>query len=71
MTRVGILVRCHTCGNTKVPIGRSAPLNYGGCDDTCGGYRQEPYPGSLWPGETEEQFGYPISSHGTKLREDE
>ena len=66
-TRMGIPVKCAVCGQTKKPVGRSAPM-YGpsGCDDRCKGYRQPPYPGSLWPGETEDDFGYPIGDAGTK-----
>jgi hypothetical protein len=50
----------------KKPIGRSAPFNASYCDNDCEGYRKPPYPGSLWPGETEEDFGYKISDDGTK-----
>lgn len=56
----GVAIECVVCGLRKKPIGRSAPLEMANslCDDECPGYRQEPYPGSLWPGETREQFGY-------------
>ena len=65
--KVGITVMCVVCGHTKKPIGRSGPLGTYYCErDTCTGYDIEPLPGSLWPGETEEEFGYPISAHGTK-----
>lgn len=64
--KVGIIVRCESCGRIKKPIGRSAPLCGGYCDDDCAGYRQEPRPGSLWPSETEAEFGYPVSADGTK-----
>jgi rubredoxin len=40
------------------------------CDGECNGYREEPYAGSLWPGETEEDFGYPISADGTREEPD-
>jgi hypothetical protein len=44
---------CAVCGMRKKPRGRSAPLEAanGYCDDDCPGYRQEPRPGHLWPGE--------------------
>jgi hypothetical protein len=65
--RVGIRVECVACGRTKKPIGRAGALECAGsnCDDDCRGYRTEPFPGSLWPGETEEEFGYPISHDAT------
>lgn len=66
--RVGVVVRCAVCGDMKKPIGRSGPLGASYCDDDCDGYRKEPYPGSLWPGETEEEFGFPVGSHGTIVR---
>ena len=65
-TRMGIPVKCAVCGQTKKPVGRSAPFGWDSCDDRCKGYRQAPYPGSLWPGETEDDFGYPIGDAGTK-----
>ncbi len=66
--KIGIRVKCSVCGNTKNPIGRSAPVSWYGCDDECRGYRQEPYPGSLWPGESEAEFGYPVGNYGTTRR---
>jgi hypothetical protein len=59
----GIVVMCAVCGDMKKPIGRSAPFAHY-CDDDCPGYRLPPYAGSLWPGETDEQFGYPVGLHG-------
>lgn len=69
--KIGIAVQCLTCGLRKKPIGRSAPLEManGLCDDECPGYREEPRPGSLWPGETEEEFGFPVGADGTKQEE--
>ena len=57
---VGVIVRCAVCGRRKKPIGRSAPIALANalCDDDCKGYREEPYPGQLWPGETREEFGF-------------
>ena len=62
---VGVIVRCGRCGHTKKPIGRSGPLGASYCDDDCAGYREEPRPGSLWPGESEADFGYPVNADGT------
>lgn len=66
--KIGIAENCRTCLRTKRPIGRSAPMEMSGalCGDDCEGYRQEPSPGSLWPGETEEEFGFPVGEDGTK-----
>ena len=66
--RVGIVVRCRVCGERKAPIGRSVPLAMSLCESDCPGYRQEPYPGSLWPGETSDEFGYPVGADGTVER---
>ena len=55
----GTRVTCIICGHTKKPIGRSAPLGDLYCDNDCPGYRKKPFVGSLWPGETAEEFGYP------------
>ena len=57
---IGVAVDCAVCGMRKKPIGRSAPLEMANslCDGDCPGYRQDPYPGQLWPGETREEFGY-------------
>ena len=63
--RVGVVVHCAECGRMKKPIGRSAPLGASQCDDDCSGYGQRPYPGSLWPGESEADFGYPVGNNGT------
>jgi hypothetical protein len=32
----------------------------------CPGYNDDPQAGDLWPGETEEEFGYPIGPCGTR-----
>lgn len=63
--RVGVSVRCATCGDTKRPVGRSMPLGVSYCDDDCPGYHQAPFVGSLFPGETSTEFGYPVSDYGT------
>jgi hypothetical protein len=64
-TRVGIVVECESCGLEKKPIGRSAPLGMYLCNQDCPSYYNDPRPGSLWPGESEEDFGYPVSVDGT------
>lgn len=67
--RVGISVTCAFCGNTKAPIGRSTPMGATYCHPTeCSAYYLDPMPGSLWPGETEEDFGYPVGPNGTEER---
>lgn len=44
---------CAECGMPKKPIGRDAgaAAANGYCVDECPGYRKEPHPGYLWPGE--------------------
>jgi len=56
---VGCAPICTTCGQRKGALGRSAPLGAYLCDTDCPGYREEPTPCDLWPGETREEFGYP------------
>ena len=67
---IGVIVTCAKCGWQKKPIGRSAPFESYHCDDECPGYRQPPLPGSLWPGESEADFGYPVGTAGTTLAEE-
>lgn len=57
---IGKAVTCVVCGLRKKPIGRSAPLETSNslCDFECAGYDKGPHPGHLWPGETQEQYGY-------------
>ena len=43
-------VICTICGLSKKPIGRDAFLQHL-CDHECPGYRDDPCPGVLWPGE--------------------
>ena len=56
-------VACRTCGKTKAPVGRSVALETATsyCDDDCPGYRQEPKPDPLWPGEV---CAPPLCPHG-------
>ena len=67
--KIGVFVRCVTCGLMKKPVGRSAGLMAHYCDDDCAGYRDKPLPGSLWPGETEAEFGFPVGDPGTQVSE--
>jgi len=67
---IGVAVECATCGDMKAPLGRSVPLGVSMCRDECSGYRSRPFPGSLWPGESEAQFGYPVGNDGTTAREE-
>ena len=62
---VGKVVECATCHKRKSPIGRSAPMEMYLCDDDCPGYSKAPLSGSLWPGESEAEFGYPVGEVGT------
>lgn len=63
--RVGIAVTCTVCGQRKCPRGRSQPIGAYLCDCDCPGYRMDPKPGDLWPGESQEDFGYPVGEEGT------
>lgn len=74
--KVGIKVECKVCGHMKKPRGRSGPLGayycepiFGDLPGGCEGYDQEPHVGSLWPGESEVQFGYGVGPEGTEERE--
>lgn len=62
--KVGAHVTCATCGDTKKPIGRSGPLGASYCTDECEGYSKPPHVGSLWPGESEAEFGYSVGNVG-------
>lgn len=70
--KVGIRVDCAVCGRQKCPRGRDGsalreycyPEWYG--SSGCKGYEQDPKVGDLWPRETEEDFGFPVSADGTK-----
>lgn len=55
----GKYVECTVCHLYKKPHGRDAPNN-NWCDEDCSGYNNFPKPGCLWPGESKEDFGYPI-----------
>ena len=62
--KVGVVVTCVVCGRRKAPIGRAVPLEMYLCDRDCRGYYEKPHPGSLWPGESEVDFGYPVGDDG-------
>ena len=64
--KIGIFVYCGTCGSIKQPIGRDASHNNGLCNrHECEGYEKEPFPGQLWSGESEQDFGYYVGTTGT------
>jgi hypothetical protein len=46
---------CQRCKRRKAPRGRSVAMEMQGalCDYDCTGYREDPQPGHLWPGELE------------------
>jgi hypothetical protein len=64
---VGTEVLCTVCLQAKKPRGRSAPAVMSLCDYDCRGYLREPFVGQLWPGETAEEFGYPIHAGGSDV----
>lgn len=65
-TKRGVAIECVRCGYMKKPVGRSGPLGASFCtQDECDGYNTPPRVGSLWPGETEADFGYPVGVVGT------
>ena len=64
--KIGIRVYCARCDRQKCPRGRSSPAVLSMCDIECPGYYEKPFVGDLWPGETEEDFGYPVREDGTK-----
>jgi hypothetical protein len=73
--RIGISLECTICHRTKAPRGRSVPmamissmctLSWPDEPGHCAGYYEEPIPGSLWPRETDEEFGFPCSTDGTR-----
>ena len=49
----GPLVTCLVCGLRKPPLGRSVAMEAasGMCGHDCDGYRKDPCPGTMWPGE--------------------
>ena len=63
---VGVYVKCKTCGRQKQPVGRGTYTNL--CDAGCPGYRKDPKPGSLWPGESETQYGHTAGNDGITER---
>ncbi len=68
-TKIGKRLYCTICDRQKKPIGRSAPLELNLCDRECGGYMLDPHPGSLWPNESEADFGYLVGPTGTEEKE--
>ena len=71
--KVGVRVDCLRCGRMKQPWGRSVPYASVGAycyHDSCSGWDEEPLPGSLFPGESEHEFGYPCGLNGVEILED-
>lgn len=68
--KIGVRVECVVCHRTKAPHGRSVPIAMAGrlCDSDCSGYYAHPRAGTLWPGETEKDFGYPVGPYGWEER---
>jgi len=66
-SRVGVRVHCAACGRMKQPRGRSTSPEAanGYCGWDCPGYDAPPHVGSLWPGESEADFGWPVGKAGT------
>ena len=64
--KVGIAVNCTVCARRKKPHGRDSRDN-GLCDGDCEGYRQEPQAGSLWPSESEFDYGFEVGDVGTTI----
>jgi hypothetical protein len=72
----GIEIICNICRRQKAPRGRSASPLIPYClppflgpefgEPSCHGYYDEPQVGDLWPNETEEEFGFPVSEAGTE-----
>ena len=62
--KFGVRVVCAVCGISKAPIGRSVPMELRMCDSECAGYHQPPLVGSLWPAESETEFGYNVGDVG-------
>jgi hypothetical protein len=67
--KVGVAVTCTVCHQRKAPRGRSVPTVMYLCDRDCSGYEREPFAGSLWPGESEADFGFPVGEVGTERRD--
>jgi hypothetical protein len=66
--KFGVAVICGRCKRMKSPVGRSVAAGPSYCNDDCVSYRDNPRPGSLWPGESEAQFGYPVGNDATEIR---
>lgn len=62
----GVEVECTVCHRTKCPRGRSAPAELRMCDYDCVGHNLDPQVGSLWPGESEADFGYAVGNVGIR-----
>ena len=67
-TKVGISRFCVVCGRMKKPVGRDAAWGMTYCTHDCDGYDKAPLPGSLWPGESEYDFGYAVGERGLETK---
>ncbi len=68
-TKFGVRVSCTVCGHTKQPLGRSAPAMAYHCNSECNGYYLDPQVGSLWPDESEVDFGFWVGDLGVQYKE--
>lgn len=68
-TKFGVRVQCIICRRTKAPVGRSVPIPLANsmCDIECPGHGLAPRVGSLWPDESEADFGHPVGTVGTRI----
>ncbi len=58
-------VYCLSCDFPKKPWGRSVSPHEGPqCSYDCPGYREDPQPSDLFPGERRSDFGYPKPEEG-------
>lgn len=64
--KFGVRVECAVCGMMKKPRGRSVGWDGGYCDDDCPGYSVDPQVGSLFPNESEADFGYEVGTVGVR-----
>ena len=71
MATRGVRVECVVCGKSKRPHGRSVPMEMERslCSPECDGYNLDPQAGCLWPGETDDEFGYRSCKNATEETE--
>ena len=67
--RVGIAVACTVCGQRKAPTRTVGPTRHVSVRSRLSRVSTGPLSaGSLWPGETSDEFGYPVGPDGTVER---